>query len=133
MRKATKDRRMGIQWTLTKQLEDLDFADDISLLLHGHEDAQTKLEHFPDEADNVGLQVNIKKTEVMRVINNRQEAIQLQGKKIKEADSFTYLGSVVSKDGGTDEDIRNRINKAGHAFNTLRPIWRAFPLSTKQN
>ena len=30
MRKATKDRRMGIQWTLTKQLEDLDFADDIS-------------------------------------------------------------------------------------------------------
>ena len=43
----------------------------------------------------------------MRVNNNRQEAIQLQGKEIKEADSFTYLGSVVSKDGGTDEDIRN--------------------------
>ena len=65
----------------------------------------------------------------MRVNNNRQEAIQLQGKEIKEADSFTYLGSVVSKDGGTDEDIRNRINKARHAFNTLRPIWRATSLS----
>ena len=65
----------------------------------------------------------------MRVNNNRQEAIQLQGKEIKEADSFTYLGSVVSKEGGTDEDIRNRINKARHAFNTLRPIWRATSLS----
>ena len=58
------------------------------------------------------MQININETEVMRVNNNRQETIQLQGKEIKEADSFTYLGSVVSKDRGTYEDIRNRINKA---------------------
>ena len=77
MWKATKDRRMGIQWTLTKQLEDLDFADDISRLAHRHEDAQTKLEHVADEAEKVGLQININKTEMMRVNNNRQEAIQL--------------------------------------------------------
>ena len=93
---------MGIQWTLTKQLEDLDFADDISLLAHRHEDAQTKLENVSNEAEKVGLQININKTEVMRENNKRQEAIQLQGKEIKEADSFTYLDSVVSKDGGTD-------------------------------
>ena len=124
-----KDRRMGIHWTLTKQLEDQDFADDISLLAHRHEEAQTKLQHVAYEAEKVGLQININKTEVMRVKYNRQEAIQLQGKEIKEADSFTYLGSVVSKDGGTEEDIRNRINKARHAFNTLRPIWRATFLS----
>ena len=116
-------------WTLPKQLEDLDFSDDIILLAHWHEDAQTKLKHVADEAEKVGLQININKTEVMRVDNNRQQAIQLQGKEIKEADSFTYLGSVVSKDGGIDEDIRNRLNKARHAFNTLRPIWRATSLS----
>ena len=75
------------------------------------------------------MQININKTEVMRVNNNRQEAIPLQGIEIKEADSFTYLGSVVSKDWRTDEDIRNRINKARHAFNTLQPIWRATSLS----
>ena len=126
MRKATKDKRMGILWTLTKQLEDLDFADDISLRAHRHENAQNKLEHVADEAEKVGLQININKTEVN---NNRQEAIQFQGKEIKEADSFICLGSVVSKDGGTDKDIRNRINKARHAFNTLRPIWRATSLS----
>ena len=59
MRKATKDRRMGIQWTLTKQLEDLDFADDISLLAHRHEDAQTKIEHVADKAEKVGLQQSL--------------------------------------------------------------------------
>ena len=115
------------QWTLTKRLEDLAVADDISLLMHRHEDTQTKLELVADEAEKVSLQINKKlnKTEVMRVNKNRQEAIQLQGKEIKEADSCTYLGSVVSKDGGTDKDVRNRINKARHAFNTLRPFWRA--------
>ena len=34
--------------------------------------------------------------------------MKLQGKEIKKADSFTYLGSVVSKDGGTDEDIKEQ-------------------------
>ena len=65
MREATKYRRMGIHWTLTKQLEDLDFADNISLLAHRHKDTQTKLEHVADEAEKVGLQININKTEVM--------------------------------------------------------------------
>ena len=56
MRKAAKDKRMGIQWTFTKQLEDLDFADDTTLLAYRHRDAQTKLEHVADEAEKVGLQ-----------------------------------------------------------------------------
>ena len=86
MRKATKDRRMGIQWTLTKHLKKTWTlrADDISLLAHRHEDTQTKLEHVADEAEKVGLQININKTEVMQVNNKRQEAIQLQGRKLKK-------------------------------------------------
>jgi hypothetical protein len=37
---------------------------------------------------------------------------------ITEVDKFIYLGSVISKDGWTDEDIKSRINKARHAFRT---------------
>ena len=73
------------------------------------------------------MQININKTEVMRVNNNRQGAIQLQGKEIKEADSFTYLGSVVSKDGGTDKDIRNRIKKARHLSILYDPFGEQIP------
>ncbi|RUS81469.1 hypothetical protein EGW08_010767 [Elysia chlorotica] len=43
MRQSTTGKRTGIQWTLTKQLEDLDFADDIALLSHKYQDAQEKL------------------------------------------------------------------------------------------
>ena len=37
MRQSTAGRRTGIQWTFTRQLEDLDFADDIGLLSHRHQ------------------------------------------------------------------------------------------------
>jgi len=129
MRQATAGRRTGIQWTLMKQLEDLDFADDISLLSHRQQDAQEKLCRVADEAEKTGLQINIGKTEIMRVNNKTHDPVRLQQETIKEVSKFIYLGSVVSKDGGTDEDIKCRINKARHAFNTLRPIWRSTALS----
>ena len=42
MRETTKGERNGIQWTLFDQLDDLDFADDLALLSHNHEQMQAK-------------------------------------------------------------------------------------------
>nr|KAG5698293.1 hypothetical protein BaRGS_016995 [Batillaria attramentaria] len=131
MRQATDGKRTGIQWTFSKQLEDLDFADDIALLSHKQQDAQEKLNRVAEEAEKTGLKINISKTEVMRVNHKQHNPIQLHQEDIKEVDKFTYLGSVVSKDGGTDEDIKSRTNKARHAFRTLRPIWRSTALSLR--
>ena len=129
MRQSTKGRRTGIQWTFTKQLEDLDFADDIALLSHKHQDAQEKLNRVAEEGEKTGLKISKTKTEVMRVNNKQHAPIQLHQEDIKEVDKFVYLGSVVNKDGGTDEDIKSRTSKARHAFRILRSIWRSSALS----
>jgi hypothetical protein len=42
MWQSTTERTTGIQWTFTKQLQDLDFADDIPLMSQKHQDAQIK-------------------------------------------------------------------------------------------
>ena len=55
----------------------------------------------------------------------------IAGERIEEVDEFTYLGSIVSKKGGTDEDIQARIGKARQAFAMLRPIWRSTALTTR--
>ena len=104
-------------------------VDDISLLSHKHQDAQQKLSRVAEEAEKTGLHINIGKTEVMRLNNRQQAPVRLHQDDIKEVEKFVYLGSVVSKDGGTDEDIKCRINKARHAFNTLRPVWTSTSLS----
>ncbi|XP_056006627.1 uncharacterized protein LOC130050469 [Ostrea edulis] len=64
---STADQKTGIQWIFTKQLENLDFADDISILSHKQQDAQGKLCRVADETGKTGLQINTKTTEVMRL------------------------------------------------------------------
>jgi len=65
----------------------------------------------------------------MRINNKKQDPITLHDEDLNEVEKFVYLSSIVNKDGGTDEDIKSRINKARHAFNTLRPIWNSSALT----
>ena len=95
MRNTTKTSKTGIQWTLTNQLEDLDYADDICLLSHTQEHAQSKLTLLSEQAAMTGMKINVKTTEVMRLNNKQELPVQLQGDNIKEAEHFTYLGSIV--------------------------------------
>lgn len=131
MRRTTEGSNTGIQWTFTKHLEDLDFADDISLMSHKQQHAQSKLTRLAEEAEKTGLKINTKKTEVMRINNRLNQPLQLHGKDLMETDRFVYLGSVVNIDGGADDDVKSRINKARVAFNTLRPIWNSKALSRR--
>ena len=39
-------------------------------------------------------------------------------KKISEVDRFTYLGSIISEDGGYLEDIKTRITRAQDVFHS---------------
>ena len=65
-------KRLGARWTLTTLLEDLDFADDLTMMLHILTDIQKKVDRLAAISMKAGLSVNRNKTEVMRV-NNRCE------------------------------------------------------------
>ncbi|XP_065941251.1 uncharacterized protein [Magallana gigas] len=112
MKETTQGNNTGIKWTFSEHLEDLDFADDIDLLSHKQQHAQEKLSRLAAEAEKTGLKINIKKTEVMRMNKKQNTPIQLNGENIRETDKFTYLGSIVIKDGGADNDVKSRTNKS---------------------
>ncbi|CAH8868985.1 unnamed protein product [Trichobilharzia szidati] len=72
----------------------------------------------------------------MKITNQQQQQqqqhpapITLNGMDLKEVTSFTYLASIVSTTGGTDEDVRLRIGKARNTFINLKPIWKSSSLS----
>jgi len=123
MRNSTKQPR-GIQWTMMSKLEDLDFADDICLLSHSLTHIQAKTCELQATAASTGLCINAEKTKSMRINAHHQGPITLEGQDIEEVEKFTYLDSIVSKKGGSDEDIEARIKKARQAFIMLRPIWK---------
>ena len=41
----------------------------------------------------------------MRIGTKRDDGVLVVGTRIEDVDEFTYHGSIVSKKGGTDEDI----------------------------
>ena len=131
MIQTTQGRRNGIQWTLHQQLDDLDFADDIALLSHSQKQMQEKSKTLYEVAATTGLRVSIKKTQVLRVNANSTSPIVMNGNILEEVDNFRYLGSVLDKNGGTDEDIKARIGKARTAFVMLGKIWKATNISVK--
>ncbi|KAI0242278.1 hypothetical protein LSAT2_014268 [Lamellibrachia satsuma] len=57
----------GIRWTLTSLLDDLDYADDIALLSHRHQDMQAKIDDMTRKAGEIGLKISTKKTKHLRM------------------------------------------------------------------
>ena len=57
--------------------------------------------------------------------------ITVGGKPIKEVESFVYLGSTITKLGGTDENVTSRIGKARDASIMLKKVWTSKEISTE--
>ena len=118
----------GIQWS---QLEDLGFADDLALLSHNHEQMQSKTTRLAAASKRTGLKINKGKSKVMRINTINENPTTVEGERLEEVDSFTYLGSVVDKQGGTDVDVAAGIGKARVAFNMLKDIWTSKEIRTQ--
>ena len=51
--------------------------------------------------------------------------VLLDDQALPSTKTFTYLGSVVRQDGGTNEDIQSRLSEARNTFRSLNVIWRS--------
>lgn len=131
MEQTNAETPNGIQWNLTERLNDIDYADDLCLMAHRFIDIEEKLRKLSMNADKVGLKINIRKTKIMRINTNSTTPLTLNGTTIEEVETFSYLGSMITKDGGTDADIKSRINKARCAFHSLHKIWRSNNINRK--
>ena len=77
-------------------------------------------------AQQVGLNISSKKTEIMTLNTNNTRSVQIDNHKLPYTDRFTYLDSIISRDGGTDLDIQSRLTKARNSLNqenTLMFSW----------
>ncbi|VDP34473.1 unnamed protein product [Schistosoma curassoni] len=112
MKTSTSEEKHAIQWTARNQLDDLDFADDLALLSHTHE------------------QMQIKTASVAAVSASNSNLITLDGESLEDVESFTYMGSIIDEQGGSDADVKARIGKARTEFLQLKNIWNSKQLST---
>lgn len=56
--------------------------------------------------------------------------VKFRDKELHQTDNFTYLGSVITPDGGTREEIYTRLDKARRVFRDINSIYRTALYST---
>ena len=124
MKTVTEQKQTSIRWSLFSVLEDLEFADDIALPSHTWTHMQPKCSRLNDLASAVGLRINADKTKVMARDPKRQPIV-INNKALDYVDKFTYLGSILSLHGQSEEDIMSHLGKARFAFFRLRSVWKS--------
>ena len=107
----------------------MDFDNDLALLAHNQNEMQDKTCRLETFSAKTSLRINLRKTELMKINTNANTPITVGGEPIKEVESFLYLGSTITKQGGTDEDVLPRIGKARGAFIMLKKVWTSKEIS----
>ena len=95
-----------------KTLLDLDYAEDLTILDESVSKMNGLLKVLRVQGARIGLDINFKKTKSQRLVISKYEKVTLGNEKIDQVGSFTLLGSIISKDGGSSEDVKSRIAKA---------------------
>ena len=69
----------------------------------------------------------------MALITIKRRPIQIDGEELPYIDRFTYLGSIIGRDGGTELEIQSRFNMARNSLNMMNKVWRSSTYSTRTN
>ena len=114
--------------THERLIKDLLFADDAALVAHTERALQRITSCFAEYAQLFGLEVSLKKTEVLHQPAPQEEYytphISIGDTVLKSVQQFTYLGCTISSNARIDADIDNRLSKANSAFGRLyKRVW----------
>lgn len=71
----------------------------------------------------VGLRIHKEKSRILKINAASTNPITLDGEALEGVEAFTYLGSVIAKQGGTDVNVKAGNRKACAAFVQLRNVW----------
>ncbi|KAA3669964.1 uncharacterized protein DEA37_0012425 [Paragonimus westermani] len=127
MRKAEIDESdVGVK-VAGRNINNLRYADDTTLLTESEEDLVSLLIRVKEESEKAGLLLNMKKTKIMstRDINN----IQVDGKEIGVVENFIFLGSKIQRDGDCSHEIRRRLLLGRKAMISLDKVLKSRDIS----
>ena len=120
--RRTEDQLRGIRWTLFTTPEDLDLADDLTLVSHTHQQIQEKKSRLSIYGQQRGLEISQKKSDVMTLNIPNSSSVLVNGEDISTTEEFIFLVSTIRHDEGADSDIKNRLSEAKNDFGMLSNV-----------
>jgi hypothetical protein len=94
----------------------LAYTDDVVLVAEKEEEMRSMLERLESYLDGKGLELNTRKTKVIRFRKGggrrKKREWRWKGEGIEEVREFSYLGYTLQRNGGQEGHIRDEVKKA---------------------
>ncbi|KAF7252571.1 RNA-directed DNA polymerase from mobile element jockey [Varanus komodoensis] len=120
MRKAGLDESpVGIK-IAGRNINNLKYADDTTLMAESEEELQSLLMLVKEESTKVGLKLNIKKTKIMA--SSPLTSWQIDGEEMEVVTDFIFLGSKITVDEDRSQEIKRRLLLGRKAMANLDSI-----------
>ena len=106
-------------------LNNLRYADDTALMADSQQKLQDILDKVVEESERKGLEINKKKSFTM-VFSKKERnpacKVTVKGEIVEQAQSFSYLRSVVTCDGRSGSEIKRRIGIAKTTYKKMEKV-----------
>ena len=87
-----------------RNINNLRYADDTTLMAESEEDLKSLLMKVKEETEKVGLQLSIQKTKIMA--SGPITSGEIDGETVETVSDFVFLGSKVTADGDCNHEIK---------------------------
>ena len=105
MRNAGLDEAQAGIKIARRNISNLRYADDTTLMAESKEELKSLLMKVKEENEKVGLKLNIRKTKASSPITSRQ----IDGKTVETVADFIFGGSKITADGDCNHEIKRRL------------------------
>ena len=114
-----------------RNINNLRYADDTSLMAESEEELKSLLMKVKEESEKVGLKLNIQKTRIM--VSGPITSWQIDGETVETVSDFIFLGSKITADGDCSHEIKRRLLLGRKIMTNLDSIFKSrdITLSTK--
>ena len=114
-----------------RNINNLRYADDTTLMAESEEDLKSFLIKVKVESEKVGLKLNIQKTKIMA--SGPITSWEIDGATVETVSDFTFLGSKITTDGDCSHEIKGHLLLGRKVMTNLDNIFKSrdITLSTK--
>ena len=90
-----------------RNINNLRYADDITLMAESEEEIKSLLRKVKEESEKVGLELNIQKTKI--IASGPVTSWQIDGETVETVSNFILGGSKITADGDCSHEIKRRL------------------------
>ena len=123
MRNAWLEEAQAEMKIIGRNINNVRYADDITLLAESEEELKSLLMKVKEESEKVGLKLNFQKTKIMA--SGPITSWEIDGETVETVSDFNFLGSKIFADGDYSHEIKRHLLLERKVMTNLDSIFKS--------